>query len=539
MGPILDSIKRLAGRGREGEPLPLSNDEGGRGARGRRAAAPKNDGFAPWLRRKLSSLTTSIYILGLMALFYTLGTIFPQDATLEEYIGAGGKYVWAVKAFGLLEIFSSPAFVLLSLALLLNLAVCTYDRYVSIFGKRAYPKDFDSHKTIYLTQNAGEAHAEVRRVLREHLGFRLVSKDSDWVVMEKGLPWRLLTVLYHAGLLVCVIGFFITFFFAYEGEVTLYPGKPSTIKPGETGRLQGLLSFTPKETGWSLLLDEFSAQYYQRAKLDYPKERASRLAVGLGWQAPAYELKEDSLFPKEWTSSLRVIKDNLTVHAKTIEVNDPLKYGGYTFYQMGYEQKVKIKVDSSPILFETKTGEDLFIPGLSNPVKFSELKTGTMQKIEGGIEKIVPFTKVSVLKGGGGADSGIGSAGGGEKKSEAKKEYDEAGTLRLGSTIEVEGRRLTLSDVEEASLLSFRYDPGVPLLWLAGIFVLATLSLRCYSSFYTLAYNIDETGGITFVDLNVSARGVFADRDKLLRRLEYFLTREDIRPRPIPPSKAS
>ena len=533
MAGIIEKMKNMRCRLHLSRARPDEDAESASGGEGGAGGEGGPGARAPirWLRRKLSSTTTSVYILAFMTLFYILGTVFPQGANIEDYVNAGGGYVRAVEVFNLLDVFSSPIFILSSIALFANLVVCTYDRYMALFGRRAFPKRFEPQKTIYLTQNPSEAHEEVKSVLRERLGFRAVSKDSDWIVMEKGLPWRLLTVFYHAGLIPCFLGFFLTFFFAYEGEIKLYPGKAETIKPEVAGRLQGLLSYRPRETAWSLLLDEFRSEYYQTAKLDYPGDRASRLAVGLGWRAPAYQFKDDSLYPKEWTSSLRVIKDLKTVHAKTIEVNDPLKYGGYTLYQMGYEHQLRIKIDGSPILLETKAGEDLFIPGLSNPVRFSEMKTGTMQRIDGGVERIVPFTRVSVASGGGG--EGPGAIDRGESK--GSREHEEMGALRVGSTMDIEGRKVSVSGFDEASVLSYRYDPGAGILWFSGIFVLITLSLRCYWAFYTLAYNIDESGGITFVDLNVTARGVFADRDKLIKRLEYFLTRNDIKPQALPP----
>ena len=39
---------------------------------------------------------------------------------------------------------------------------------------------------------------------------------------------------------------------------------------------------------------------------------------------------------KDFKSTLKVVKDGEVVKEKTIEVNAPLSYGGYTFYQSGY-----------------------------------------------------------------------------------------------------------------------------------------------------------------------------------------------------------
>lgn len=42
---------------------------------------------------------------------------------------------------------------------------------------------------------------------------------------------------------------------------------------------------------------------------------------------------------KEFKSKLRIIEDNETVAEKTIEVNDPLRYKGYAFYQSSYDSQ--------------------------------------------------------------------------------------------------------------------------------------------------------------------------------------------------------
>ena len=40
---------------------------------------------------------------------------------------------------------------------------------------------------------------------------------------------------------------------------------------------------------------------------------------------------------KDFLSDVEVVKDNKVVTRKNIEVNKPLHYGGYLFYQQGYD----------------------------------------------------------------------------------------------------------------------------------------------------------------------------------------------------------
>jgi hypothetical protein len=72
----------------------------------------------------LASTTTAVYILGLMCVFYLAGTVFPQGVGLTEYMNGGGRFVFFVTVFDLLDFFTSPVFLILAFALFLNLLVC-------------------------------------------------------------------------------------------------------------------------------------------------------------------------------------------------------------------------------------------------------------------------------------------------------------------------------------------------------------------------------------------------------------------------------
>jgi cytochrome c biogenesis protein ResB len=118
----------------------------------------------------------------------------------------------------------------------------------------------------------------------KQLGFRAVKQDqeSGIAVIEKGLSPRWLSLIYHIALFICFIGFFITYLFAFEGEITLYPhqeekipepsSKPrwGTIWAGPGLGLRQGIKKGPK--GLELELEKFSTEYVQLAKPNYPKD---------------------------------------------------------------------------------------------------------------------------------------------------------------------------------------------------------------------------------------------------------------------------
>lgn len=477
------------------------------------------NGAPHWVYKKLASLWTSIYVLLAAAFFYLLGTIFPQGAEIEDYIEAGGRFILLVKALSLLNIFTSPIFLLLTTLLFLNLIICTYERYFAIRALRRYPSEYTPTHIFALTQEVPESYIEVRRVLREDLGFRVVSKDHQWVTMERGLPYRWLTWLYHAGFAICFIGFLLTYLLAYESMVTLKTGEPQTIRPEERGRLARTFGGEPTESEFSIILDEFKTEYVESPELEYPEDGMSRLAMGLGWRKPDYKLTPQSMVPKDWKSKLRVLLKGLTVKEKTIEVNDPLKYGGYTFYQIAFDHNYKVLVnDEDPVVLDAEANVEVTIPGLDATLEFGTLKNGTVYRMDETVQKITPSTTVKKII----TDPETG-----------EKSYTELGRIELGETIDVDGVEITLEDYVESSVLSYRYDPGVPLLWWGGIFILAVMVLRFYGSWYRVAYHIEESNGIVRLSVNIISRGIASDPDKMSERLEHHLTKDEIKLTPI------
>ncbi|MBI5599175.1 MAG: cytochrome c biogenesis protein ResB [Deltaproteobacteria bacterium] len=462
-------------------------------------------GASLYLYRKLSSLRVSVYLLGVLTFFYGLGTVFPQGAALEEYSGAGGKVVAAVRLFNLLDIFNTPWFLVPAFVLFLNVLVCTYDRFFTIRArKKTLPETFPADCAVTLDCARSDVEEELPGILRGKLGFRVLSKTPGWTVLEKGLSYRWLTWLYHAALAASFAGFILSGLFVREGMVTLRPGKPAeVVSAGE--KLGWLEKEDHAAPDFRLVLDAFITAYTQSPSLEYPTDKRSRLAYALGWKGLSYKSEEDSFFPKDWFSKLRVLRGGATVSEKTIEVNDPLKFEGYTFYQAAYEQTLRLRVKGSPSIVEAKAGEKIKLPGMEGEFLFGTLRVGTLNRLDGTVEKIIPFTTV-------------------KKITDAKESAGKGMRLTPGNSVDIDGRTIELVDFEEASVLSYRYDPGVPVLWVAGSLVFIVMALRCFGRWYMLAYTLEDTGGRTLLKLHIRAKGLSADPERIKRRLLHCLS---------------
>jgi len=455
----------------------------------------------------------AIRLLCLMCLFYLLGTIIPQGVTPTAYEEAGGGLAPVVTALDLLELFTTPVFLALALVLLASLTVCVIKKYPSLFTKDRCPNEFDPDQTIALTQDYGVAADTVRQVFAHKLGFKAISSKTSYEAVEKGLPSQALSWLQHAALILCFTGFTLTYLFAYEGTMKLSPKKANTLVPHETGRLKSLWTDKDGPTGFHLYLDGFVTEYSEYPDLDYPAAQAARLAIGLGWTLPSYELTSDSLFVTDWKARIRIIKGRDTLYEKTTGVGSPLNYGGYTFYLAGWTDTVLVSVDRNPILLETAPGAELFVPGLTAPLVFGDVKSGRVSRLNGLVEDLIPYTTVRMNSGPGGT---------------------KAGMIHIGDSFKKNGHAVAVAGFKQGAVLKYRYDPGAGVVRAAALLFILALSLKTFAGSSTALYEVTQRDGIAYLSFSVSAEGLWYSPEKTTAALIRHLTSDDIRPEELP-----
>ncbi len=459
----------------------------------------KTDNIRGRLYRWFTSLRTSVYLFALLTVFYIVGTIFPQGVDTESYRQAGGRFIGAVELLGLLDIFHTPLFYLVAILLLVNLTVCTWERFQGV-RRRAWRESPDVERTYSFALSCQETEEVLEEFMKKNR-FRPVSRDEATITVEKGIYYRYLTLLYHAGIVVCFVGFFLTGFFVKEGLLVLKPGEPVAIESRMMPEIRGWLA---KEgpPPFSIQLDEFRTEYILSRKLNYPEDGLSRLAMALGWQDITYT-DEERYYPKDWFSSLRILDGGTTAVEKTIQVNDPLRYRGYTFYQVGFEERLKLKMDDK--VFTVTTNKKKKIDELDRTIIFTGFRRGTLFRPDGTVEELHPFVTIKELT------------------EDGKKRP--VGRLHLGESIEIGGKSLYFEGFEETSILSYRYDPGVWLLWYAGFSVFGLMALRCLGRWYMLRFRIEKKEGRTLLTVRIHSRGLMADAQRVSGLLSAHLER--------------
>jgi hypothetical protein len=440
-----------------------------------------------------------------MCLIFLIGTIFPQGENIDEYIEAGGKYVAIVRALDFLDIFASPLFLITTFILLVNLAICLYDRCRIFLRIKRIPISFErlkNHPHI-MTFDKTDFGKRLKKT-----GFTLKEETRDAVhpgvkIYEKGLQYWWLSWFYHVGIILAIFGFFMTALLAFEKDVLLYPDKPEAISlySKETRWNKFLRKFGKEladereEDRYILTLEEFRTEYYQGLKIDYPKGKLARLAIGTGIKKLEPSGKGYSYMPKMWLTRFVVKRPDGKILDAELWVNRPFRTGTLTLYQMGFEQKVNLLVNGE--MHEVEARVPFEVEDIKGKFAIGSLKLGTLFKKDSTTEKINPLTTLYYIP---------------EENPSAR---DELGEISLGERLEAKDMLFEFKDYKEGSYLSYRKDPGVWLVGIASLFVFLGLMVRSLGAWYRIQYAVENKVAYVLI----STRGILADKDRIIWKL--------------------
>jgi len=261
----------------------------------------------------LASVKLALFSFFALAVTSIIGTVIPQGKEIAFYVEQYGS--GTANFFQILNVpnmYSSWWFVSLLVLFSLNLLVCTIDRFPNIWRlvnlddlsleldrvlKMPHRQTFNSKLPVAeLLQEVEKAYPALKWKFqsKEREGGRLFAA-------QKGNWTRLGVIVVHVSILVIFAGAIIGAVFGYKAFVMI----------PESRTVEQIYAYDAKRTpiplGFSLRCDRFLLELY------------------------------DTGAPKEFLSDLVVIKNGQEVLKKSIEVNDPLHYGGLTFYQSSYE----------------------------------------------------------------------------------------------------------------------------------------------------------------------------------------------------------
>jgi cytochrome c biogenesis protein ResB len=480
----------------------------------------------PGLYRKFVSIKTSLIFFAIFAVIFFIGTVFPQSTDpdrLEQYREAGGKLVALVGWLRLLNIFHSWYFLLLAILFSIHLLLCCIDR-LTIIGRRPKYGLFSREELLRREHSFsvscanGDTGPDIESALKM-LGFGRVRYYSEnaqvkRMVAEKGLPYRWLSWAYHVSALLAVVGFTLSALFAYEGYVVLSKGERQAIpsSPPETtwNTLSGALDLDWKTEPEHLEIElkNFSTVYTEKPTLNYPDKISERF-LSVWWNPktrPRYRLPKDALAVQDWFSTLKLYRNGHLVKEKTVEVNDPLRFDATTFYQAGYEYSFNLSAGDEQ-LTGLEVQRPFSIPQMEGQFLLEAPRGGPVKGYDGAIKE-VPIAATLKYH---------------PPASSEKRAWQTVAQLVPGRPVDVMRTRMVLSDVKESSVLSYRHDPGVPILWLAFSSLLILMCLRIYLPWYQVHFYAEKMDARSQVTVSIRMIGLFARPERLKMRMSNAL----------------
>jgi cytochrome c biogenesis protein len=254
------------------------------------------------LSRFLTSVRVAIVLLIILIAASILGTLVPQQRSPAEYLARYGQLAALLERLQITRLYHSVWYVALLGFFSLNIIVCTLARLSAKLHRALRPR-FETEvrhlqamrvkDRVKLARPLGRARSLVTAELaRRRYRFREEEPAANRLLLSARK--RILGIfgadVVHAGLLVILAGGIISGLAGRRANLTLTENQALPV-PGAS---------------FLLRLDKFSTDLYPNGAV------------------------------KDWKSRLSVIEDGRAVLEKTIEVNHPLAYRGYTFYQSGY-----------------------------------------------------------------------------------------------------------------------------------------------------------------------------------------------------------
>jgi cytochrome c biogenesis protein len=262
-----------------------------------------------------------LLVLALMAM---VGTIVPQGEPAAKYLARFGPSGGALLVrLGFTNLYNSPWFLLPVGLLTLNLLACVIRRLPQAIRRVAQPLFWESAQNLpergrfYLPAGL-DPQPLVSRVLRQEVGRpRSVASEPHKIVffLERGRFRPLGPYIIHLSLLLILVGGLVGKFWGQEGRLLLHEGEAAGSFVLQDNRAKPL--------DFEVRLDDFQVEYYRQG------------------------------IPAEFRSDLTFFRNGQEVAKAVCRVNEPVTFGGLTFYQSSYGAR-----PNGPVKLKICQGED-------------------------------------------------------------------------------------------------------------------------------------------------------------------------------------
>jgi len=258
-----------------------------------------------------SSVQLTVVVLLTLAGTSVIGTLIPQNENPMDYIQAYGDFGFKLfSVLGLFDMYHAWWFLLLLLTLTVNIIVCSVERFPAAWKivssrKRGFNagrfRKMANHQTVTAPSLPEELQPVVAKAIsRRFKKLQIESTDGGFLLFAEKRRWsRLGVYVVHTSIVLLLLGSIIGSIYGFEGFVNIPEGEAvDTIQLRNSNRMH-TLDFT-------IRCDDFDVSFYENGA------------------------------PREYRSDLTLLEGGKAVHAKSIVVNDPVRYRGINIFQSSY-----------------------------------------------------------------------------------------------------------------------------------------------------------------------------------------------------------
>ncbi len=248
-----------------------------------------------------SSVKLAIFLIIIITIASFIGTLIPQLRGADEYTARYGTLSGLLIQLELTNLYHSWWYIALLFLFTLNILICTLTR-LSFKLRRTFRPNLEFHTKTLLAakihekiekdRGLEEYEEEIRRELRSrHYRIKKQKKDNDiYLLARKRMLGIFGADIVHLGLLIILAGGIISGMGGFRSDINISEGQIVPVLNAD----------------FRLQLDKFETEYWPNGNV------------------------------KDWKSTLTVIENDSLRLTKTIEVNHPMSYKGYVFYQSSY-----------------------------------------------------------------------------------------------------------------------------------------------------------------------------------------------------------
>lgn len=416
-----------------------------------------------------ASVKLALFVLFILASASIIGTVIPQDTSPQnyhEFFGAilHGMGIYSTKAVDVLtkityllsfdNMYRSWWFNSLLGLLSLNLIVCSIERLPDVWRlvvmdnhktKRGRLESMRNKLSLTSTNPIEQTAASLQNNLAA-IGWPTSqsTKEDGILLFSQKTPWtRLGVYVVHLSILVILAGAAVGFFYGHKGGLNL----PETLS----------------------------------SNVIYKFGSAEKIDLGFTVRCNWFHMTRYTTgAPKEYQSELVILENDKEILTKVIEVNDPLTYKGWTFYQSSFEAHKKYIIS---VANKKTNAHERFLVPIRQPVRWEN--ENLLFAIKDLVPTAIPMTynyAMMVADGKGGQQTII-------------LEDNTQGTLTRA-----DGSEYTFQVKEFFSTgLQVAKDPGVILVYIGCALMLVGLGVAFFMSHRRLWVYIHEQDGTTTI----------------------------------------